>query len=186
MIRLRRGTVVGVVAERAGAIELTVVVEGTPATALAYPELVGPVGAGGAVVTAGQAFGGALEAVSVCSGGMAARYAVGADVVIVGDGPGNTGTGTTWGSSDVASAMALNAIGALGGRPVAALRVSFADPRGRHRAVSHHSLTALRTVALVPVHVAVPTMEDPGRRAAVWDALRAAKLEERHQLVAVT
>jgi hypothetical protein len=51
--------------------------------------------------------------------------------------------------------------------------------------VSHHSLTALSRVALVPAHVAVPVLEGP-ERTAVWDALTEAKLEERHQLVEVT
>jgi uncharacterized protein DUF3866 len=138
------------------------------------------------VITTGQAFGGDLEAVSVFSGLLAGRHVVGADALVVGDGPGNAGTGTTWGASDVESAMALNAIGILGGRPVAALRVSFADPRRRHRGVSHHSITALARVALVPVHVAVPALEDEGRRREMWDSLREADLEGRHQLVEAT
>ena len=37
---------------------------------------------------------------------------------------------------------------ALGGRPVGSLRISDADPRPRHRGVSHHSLTAYGRVAL--------------------------------------
>lgn len=138
------------------------------------------------VITTGQAFGGDLEAVSVFSGLLAGRHVVGADVLVVGDGPGNAGTGTTWGASDVESAMALNAIGILGGRPVAALRVSFADPRDRHRGLSHHSITALSRVALVSVHVAVPVLEDEARRRQIWDALREAGLEGRHQLVETT
>lgn len=138
------------------------------------------------VISTGQAFGGDLEAVSVFSGLLAGRHVVGADVLVVGDGPGNAGTGTTWGASDVESAMALNAIGILGGRPVAALRVSFADPRDRHRGLSHHSITALSRVALVPVHVAVPALDDDGRRKEIWDSLREAGLEGRHQLVEAT
>jgi hypothetical protein len=136
------------------------------------------------VVTVGQAFGGDVEAVNVFSGLLAA-HGSGADVVIVGDGPGNTGTDTEWGSSAISSAFSLIAAGVLGGRPIAALRVSFADPRERHRIVSHHSITALARVALVPVHVAVPKVVDEARRSAIWDALRAAGLHERHQLVEV-
>jgi Protein of unknown function (DUF3866) len=138
------------------------------------------------VISSGQAFGGDLEAVSVFSGLLAARHVDRADVVVVGDGPGNAGTGTAWGASDVESAMALNAVGILGGRPVAALRISFADLRERHRGVSHHSITALAKVAIVPVHLAVPVLEDDGRRQVVWGALREARLEERHQLVETT
>lgn len=136
-----------------------------------------------AVITTGQAFGGDLEAVSVFSGLLAGRHVAGAEVLVLGDGPGNAGTGTVWGASDVESAMAMNAVGILGGRPVAALRVSFADPRDRHRGVSHHSITALSRVALVPVHVAVPVLDAEDRRRLIWDSLREARLEERHQLV---
>jgi hypothetical protein len=137
------------------------------------------------VITSGQAFGGDLETVNTFTGLLAARWAAGADVAVVGDGPGNTGTHTMWGATDIESAMSLNAAAILGGRPVAALRVSFADRRERHRGVSHHSLTALSRVAMVPVHVSVPVMEDEGHRQAVWAALRQAKLDERHQLVEV-
>jgi hypothetical protein len=139
-----------------------------------------------AVVTAGQAFGGDVEAVTVFSALLTARHVLGGDVVIVGDGPGNTGTATTWGATDVASAAALNAAGVLGGRPIAALRISFADPRERHRGVSHHSITALGRVALVPVTIAVPAIENAAQRDAVWSSLRAAKLESRHDLVEAT
>ena len=137
------------------------------------------------VITVGQAFGGDLEAVNVFSGLLVARGTVGADVVIVGDGPGNTGTDTEWGSSAISSAFSLIAAGVLGGRPIAALRVSFADPRERHRNVSHHSITALSRVAVLPVHVAVPVLEGE-QRDAVWAALREARLEDRHQLVEVS
>jgi Protein of unknown function (DUF3866) len=306
MVRLRRGRVVRVVAERPGAVELVVDVEGDEAPAVAYPELCGPVGLGDAVilnttavalglgtggshlvvavvggpdtelegdgrvvkarytpsqtavraveethgpaldaseglggtpvvvaplhslvapvaagaraagaervvyvmtdqaalpgafsrlvprlrdaglldgfVTAGQAFGGELEATTTWTGLLAAVEVLQADVVVVADGPGNLGTATRWGVSALASGNALNAAHVLGGRPVAALRVSFADPRDRHRGVSHHSSTILSDVCLVPVTVAVPALDEP-LRAAVWEALRAARLEERHQLV---
>ncbi len=136
-------------------------------------------------VTCGQAFGGELEAVTVWSGLLAAVEILKADVVVVADGPGNLGTQTTWGVSALGSGQALNAAEALGGRPVAALRVSFADPRERHRGVSHHSLTILEKVCTAGANVAVPVLEDPEQRAAVWEALRSRKLEERHQLVEV-
>jgi len=115
-----------------------------------------------ACVTVGQAFGGDLEAVTVHTGLLAARLVVGADLAVVAQGPGNLGTGTRWGFSGVAVGEALNAAAVLGGRPVAALRVSGADPRERHRGVSHHSLTAVGRVALAPADVAVPAGEVPG------------------------
>jgi Protein of unknown function (DUF3866) len=138
------------------------------------------------VVTCGQAFGGDLEAVNVFTGLLAARLAARADVIVVGDGPGNTGTNSIWGASDIESAMSLNAAAILEGRPVAALRVSFADTRERHRGVSHHSLTVLSRVTLRAVHVAVPALDDEPRRAEIWDSLRESGLDEKHQLVEVT
>lgn len=137
-----------------------------------------------AVVSSGQAFGGDLETVNLFTGLLAARHVAGADVVVVGDGPGNTGTGTPWGATDIESAMAMNAAAILEGRPVAALRISFADSRPRHRGVSHHSLTALSRVALSPVHVAVPALEDDEERRIVWETL--AGLPDHHHLVETT
>lgn len=107
-------------------------------------------------VTAGQAFGGDLEAVNVHSGLLAARLALGAELVVLTQGPGNLGTGTRWGFSGVACGEAINAVAVLGGRPVGSLRISAADPRPRHRGVSHHSLTAYGRVALRPADIAVP------------------------------
>lgn len=112
-----------------------------------------------ACLTAGQAFGGDHEAVTVHTALLAARHVVGADVVVVAQGPGNLGTGTRWGFSGVAAGEAVNAAGVLGGRPVASLRVSGADPRERHLGVSHHSLTAYGRVALTPADVVVPVFE---------------------------
>ena len=137
------------------------------------------------VITSGQAIGGDVEVVNVFSGLLAARAVSGADVAIVADGPGKVGTATKWGASDVSSGMTLNAAGILGGRPIATLRLGFGDPSYRHHGVSPHSITVLREVALVPVHIVVPALDDE-RRGMVWDALKGARLEERHQLVEVT
>jgi len=110
-------------------------------------------------VTAGQAYGGDLEAVSVHSGLLAARLVLGADLLVAAQGPGNAGTGTRWGFSGVSVGETLNAAAVLGGRPVAALRVSGADERPRHYGLSHHSTTAIGRVALAPVDVAVPELQ---------------------------
>ncbi|HEU4675846.1 MAG TPA: DUF3866 family protein [Motilibacteraceae bacterium] len=135
-----------------------------------------------ASVTVGQAFGGDLEAVTLHTGLLAARHVLRADVVVVTQGPGNLGTGTRWGFSGVSAGEAVNATAVLGGRPVASLRVSAADPRPRHRGVSHHSLTAYGRVALAPADVVVPLL--PG---AFGEQVRAAAgaLGERHRLVEV-
>ncbi|MQA96612.1 MAG: DUF3866 family protein [Streptosporangiales bacterium] len=135
-----------------------------------------------ATVTVGQAFGGDVEAVTLHTGLLAARHVLGADVAIVAQGPGNLGTGTRWGFSGVSAGEAVNATAALGGRPVASLRVSEADARKRHVGVSHHSITAYGRVALAPAQVVVPDL--PG---AFGDRVRAeaAPLGERHELVSV-
>ncbi|MFL5738125.1 MAG: DUF3866 family protein [Actinomycetota bacterium] len=138
-----------------------------------------------AFVTTGQAFGGDLETVTIWSGLLAARNVADADVAIVADGPGNLGTDTMWGVSALGTGNALNAAATLAGRPVAALRISFADERERHHGLSHHSTTILRHVAGPGVNVAVPVLTDDAERDAVWEALRGARLEERHQLVEV-
>lgn len=136
-------------------------------------------------ITCGQAFGGELESVTLWTGLLAAVEVLDAEIVIVADGPGNLGTETTWGVSALGSGHALDAAEELGGRPVGALRVSFADRRERHRGVSHHSLTILGRVCSAQANVAVPALADEQQRAEVWGALRAARLEERHQLVEV-
>ncbi len=133
-------------------------------------------------VTVGQAFGGDLEAVTVHNGLLAAARVLQADVAVVTQGPGNLGTGTRWGFSGVAAGEAVNAVGVLGGRPVATLRVSQADERARHRGVSHHSLTAYGRVALVPADVPVPEL--PGEIGALVRR-QVEELAGRHRLVAV-
>ena len=133
-------------------------------------------------VTVGQAFGGDLETVTVHTGLLAARHVLGADAAVVAQGPGNLGTGTRWGFSGVACGEAVNAVAVLGGRPVASLRISEADPRPRHRGVSHHSLTSYGRVALARADVVVPEL--PGEFGTLVTA-QAAPLGERHQLVPV-
>lgn len=137
-------------------------------------------------VTVGQAFGGDLEATSLHSGLLAARWVLQADVVVVTQGPGNLGTGTRWGFSGVAVGEAVNAVATLHGRPVGALRMSGADPRPRHQGVSHHSVTAYGRVALAPADLVVP---DPlPLPPELTDATQAAlaALATRHRLVSVS
>jgi hypothetical protein len=135
------------------------------------------------IVTVGQAFGGDLEATNVHSGLLVARHALHADVAIVAQGPGNVGTGTAWGFSGLAVGEAVNAAAVLGGRPVGALRISTADPRTRHRGVSHHSLTAYGRVALAPADLVVPAGLEPELAAGIEAALK--PLTDRHRVVTV-
>jgi hypothetical protein len=82
----------------------------------------------------------------------------------------------------VAAGEAVNATAVLGGRPVASLRLSFADPRDRHQGVSHHSLTAYGRVALAACDVVIPELPEPQASRVAADA---APLAERHRLITV-
>lgn len=135
-----------------------------------------------ATVTVGQAFGGDLETVTLHTGLLAARHVLDADLVVVAQGPGNLGTGTRWGFSGVAAGEAVNAVAALGGRPVASLRISEADPRTRHRGISHHSRTAYGRVALATSDVVVPLLWEPLAAAVERDL---GQLGDRHRVVRV-
>jgi hypothetical protein len=152
---------------------------------LAFSRLAAQLRAGGLVagiVTAGQAFGGDLEAISLHSGLAAARAVLAAEVVVVAQGPGGMGSGTALGFSGTQVAEAVNAAAALGGRPVACLRLSAADRRPRHRGVSHHSLTALGRLALARAAVAVPDLADPELAGLVDRQLAEAGVAGRHDL----
>lgn len=106
-------------------------------------------------VTAGQAFGGDLEAVSVASALQIAVQVQHADLIVCTMGPGVVGTGTALGTTALEVASILSFAAGLGAHPVAIVRASDADARARHRGISHHSSTALRLTA-VPVDVPVP------------------------------
>ncbi|HEX5596200.1 MAG TPA: DUF3866 family protein [Micromonosporaceae bacterium] len=134
-------------------------------------------------ITVGQAFGGDLEATNVHSGLLAARHALAADIAVVAQGPGNLGTGSRWGFSGVAVGEAVNAAAVLGGQPVGSLRISDADPRSRHRGLSHHSATAYGRVALCAADLVVPHGLAPPLAAQVEQAL--AELAGRHRIVHV-
>lgn len=107
-------------------------------------------------VSVGHAMGGDLEAVNVYSGLLASAAVLGADIAVAGMGPGVVGTATPFGTTALELGQTINAAAALGGRPVACVRMSDTDPRDRHRGVSHHSLIALGHVALARAAVPVP------------------------------
>ena len=88
-------------------------------------------------VGAGACFGGDADCVNAYSALAYARGA-GCDVAICSIGPGIVGTATRLGHGGMAAADTINAAGELGGKPILALRMSGADPRERHRGVSHH------------------------------------------------
>lgn len=89
-------------------------------------------------IGAGACFGGDVDAVNVHSA-LALTQARGAEVVVAAIGPGIVGTGTRLGHGGMAAAEVVDAALELGGKAVLALRLSEADPRERHRGLSHHT-----------------------------------------------
>jgi hypothetical protein len=77
------------------------------------------------------------------------------DAVVCSIGPGIVGTSTDVGHGGLAALDAAHAAEALGGRAVLSARVSEADPRERHRGLSHHTRAVL-ALALRPPVVAWP------------------------------
>lgn len=131
----------------------------------AFSRLVAQMKAAGlieAVITAGHAFGGDLEAVTVASAIAAAHSVLGADAIIVAMGPGVVGTGTPLGSTALEVGPILDAAGALKGTPIAIPRLSCKDPRERHRGISHHTMTAL--LCFTHVRACVPLPKDAAWR----------------------
>jgi len=155
--------------------------------ALAFSESVAELAERGLIdttITCGQAFGGELEAVNKFSGIIAAATVARADLIVVGAGPGNLGTASRFGFALMEAGENINAIAALGGRPIVAPRLSFADARERHRGISHHTLTALGTAALVGSEIALPSLTEE-RRDLVARQLEEARLLDLHRAVDV-
>lgn len=137
-----------------------------------------------ATVTCGHAFGGDYEAVSVFSALAVARHVAAGDVAIVAMGPGIVGTGTRLGFSGIEVGSILDAADGLGGQPVACLRVSFADPRPRHRGVSHHTLTTLRIACRSRTTVALPMLGGE-QEATIRADLSGAGIDRLHDVIDV-
>jgi hypothetical protein len=106
-------------------------------------------------VTAGPAFGGELEAITVAGALEAGFAADGWDAAIAGPGPGILGSATRLGHGGLAALDSAHAALALGCRTLLVPRMSSGDPRERHRGLSHHSSTVLEML-LRPVLVPLP------------------------------
>jgi hypothetical protein len=119
-------------------------------------------------VTAAPAYGGEHEALSVAGALDAAANGLGWDAAIVGPGPGIIGSGTRLGHGGMAALDSAHAAMALGLPTLLSPRLSEADPRERHRGVSHHTLTVLELL-LGGVEVPVPA-DHPEATAQLADA----------------
>lgn len=106
-------------------------------------------------ITAAPAYGGEREALSVAGGLDAAAQELGWDAALVGPGPGIIGSETRLGHGGMAALDSAHAALALDLPTLLSPRLSVADPRPRHRGVSHHTLTVM-DLLLGGVEVAVP------------------------------
>jgi hypothetical protein len=132
-------------------------------------------------LTAGTAFGGEQEAMTVLGALRAAAGPLGWDAVIAGPGPGIAGSGTLLGHGGMAALDTAHASLILGLETLIAPRMSSGDPRPRHRGLSHHTATVLRML-LGDVRVPAPAPASaPGAADGALDELRRA-CGDRHQI----
>jgi uncharacterized protein DUF3866 len=106
-------------------------------------------------VTAGSAFGGEHDAITVAGALNAGFTELEWDGAIVAPGPGIVGSATALGHGGLAALDAAHAALALGCETLIVPRMSSGDPRERHRGLSHHSKTVLELL-LRPALVALP------------------------------
>lgn len=109
-------------------------------------------------ITAAPAYGGEHEAISVVGAIDAAAHKLKWDAVIAGPGPGIIGSDTRLGHGGLTALDSAHASLALGLPTLLSPRLSAADPRERHRPVSHHTLTVLQLL-LGAVEIPVPANE---------------------------
>ena len=105
-------------------------------------------------ITAAPAYGGEHEALSVPGALDAAAHRLGWDAVLAGPGLGIIGSETHLGHGGMAALDTAHAALALGMPTLVSPRLSAADPRERHRGVSHHTLTVLEMLlggVVIPV-----------------------------------
>ena len=109
-------------------------------------------------ITVAPTYGGEHEAISVVGALDAATQKLGWDAAIAGPGPGIIGSDSRLGHGGIAALDNAHASLALGLPTLLSPRLSGADPRERHRPVSHHTLTVMRML-LAAVEVPVPASE---------------------------
>src|SRR6185312_11946292 len=119
-------------------------------------------------ITAGAAFGGEHEAISVAGALYHGFGELGWEAAVCGPGPGIVGSSSRLGHGGMAALDSAHVALALGCPALLVARMSSADDRERHRGISHHTLTVL-DLLLEPVTVALPA----GMRSPVGTDLRA-------------
>ena len=112
-------------------------------------------------VTAGPAYGGENEAISLVGALDAALRRLGWEAIVCGPGPGILGSATSYGHGGLAALDGAHAALALGLPTLLSPRLSGADPRPRHRGLSHHTASVLELL-LASVRIPVPEIELEG------------------------
>jgi Protein of unknown function (DUF3866) len=106
-------------------------------------------------LTAGAAFGGEGEAITIAGALHHGLSTLGWDAAVCGPGPGIAGSGSPLGHGGMSALDSAHTALALGCPALLVARMSSGDPRKRHRGISHHTLTVL-DLLLEPVTVALP------------------------------
>ena len=106
-------------------------------------------------LTAGPAFGGEGEAITTAGALQHGLHDFGWDGAVCGPGPGILGSASALGHGGMIVLESAHTARALGCSVLVCPRLSSADPRERHRGLSHHTRTVLELL-LVPVTVAAP------------------------------
>jgi hypothetical protein len=106
-------------------------------------------------LTAGAAFGGEAEAITVAGALHHGLRTLGWDAAVCGPGPGIVGSNSPLGHGGMSALDSAHTALALGCPTLLVARMSSADARARHRGLSHHTVTVL-DLLLEPVTVALP------------------------------
>ena len=134
-------------------------------------------------LTAGHAFGGDLETINVYSALAAAFMVQKPDLILIAMGPGNVGTGTEFGTTALEAGQMINAVYSLEGNPILIPRISFQDMRNRHQGISHHVITVLNKIALVPCSLVLPKLQDINKHNHLDKQIKENKLTAKHKLI---
>jgi hypothetical protein len=129
-------------------------------------------------LTAGTAYGGEAEAITLAGAVHHGLSTLGWDAAVCGPGPGIVGSNSPLGHGGMSALDSAHTALALGCPTVLVARMSSGDARPRHRGLSHHTLTVL-DLLLQPVTVALPAAsgfpEEPELRAVREAILGAAR-----------
>jgi hypothetical protein len=110
-------------------------------------------------LSAGAAFGGEGEAITTAGALYAGFDELGWDAAVCGPGPGIVGSASALGHGGMFALDSAHAALALGCPTVVVARMSSADPRERHRGLSHHTRSVLELL-LAPAIVGLPEREE--------------------------